>query len=115
MEEKFIEMYVNYGNQSVDAIAKGYYKKNNKIVEEFTKFVEKNSNEEFFEDAIYKLMKNGDANTQLNASSDAIKYGVHEAIALKTIKKISKSLKYRNTLAQLHAEIFLEKLKDKTN
>lgn len=49
MEEKFIEMYVNYGNQSVDAIAKGYYKKNNKIVEEFTKFVEKNSNEEFFE------------------------------------------------------------------
>lgn len=105
-KEIFIKKCISFIEKEADITAN--YKKHNKIVDEHVKFLKDNSECDFFKEAVEELMNSNNIDVRFYAATYAVKYNINTKKAMKIIKRISRSFKYRNTNASLLAQMFLD-------
>jgi uncharacterized protein YlxP (DUF503 family) len=89
-EAEFISEYVKYIESANDAMSKNDYRKNNRIVDKFIKFIKQNSSKEFFKTALEGLMNFKNFNVHISAATNSLKYNVNIDKAKKILKDSSK-------------------------
>lgn len=89
-KEIFKEEYINYVNKSEELTMLGDYKQNNKIVKEMLKFLGKNKNEIFFDEALNELMDYDLPHIYISAVNTSLAYNVNVDKALLILERVSK-------------------------
>ena len=89
-KEMFKQEYINYVNKSEELTMLGDYKQNNKVVKEMLKFLRKNKNEMFFEEALNELMDYDIPHIYMSVINTSLSYNVNIDKALSILERISK-------------------------
>lgn len=89
-KEIFKQEYINYVNKSEELTVLGNYKQNNKVVKEMLKFLRKNKNEIFFDEALNELMNHDMPHIYMSAVNTSLSYNVNVDKAISILEKVSK-------------------------
>ena len=87
--------------------------KANALVYEYFQKLEENKDKDFFEEALTILMKNKNRGVKVDAAMACVKYKINEKKAMRLIKRLAHSIRYRYSRPTLTAYGFLENLKMK--
>ena len=90
-EDEFIEKYIEYVLEMDKNIEKGNSRGNNRYVKKANKLNNQCKNEDYYINALNRLMDNENLSVASNAASDSIRNKTNMEKAIQTLERVSKT------------------------